>query len=127
MGASVTIHRRLDWVDTDAAGYWHHSTFWKFAEAGEAALMRELGLTEVVFGHTPRRSVAAEFVRPVFFDDAVDIDVDVRDVGRTSATYGIAVAVDGDEVARGTMTVVHIGDDGRPAEWPEAVRDAFGG
>ena len=36
MGASITLCRRLDWADTDAAGYWHHSTFWKYAEAGEA-------------------------------------------------------------------------------------------
>ena len=71
MGATATLTRRLDWSDTDAAGYWHHSTFWKYAEAGEAELARQLGLTDQIFGVAPRRSVAAEFHRPVYFDDEV--------------------------------------------------------
>jgi acyl-CoA thioester hydrolase len=123
MSATVTIHRRLDWVDTDAAGYWHHSTFWTYAEAGEAELMRSLDLTDLTFGFTPRRSLAAEFVRPVYFDDEVTIDFSVESVGRTSATYRIALSVDGREVATGTMTVVLTGPDGRPTPWPAEARE----
>lgn len=122
MGAAVSLRRRLDWADTDAAGYWHHSTFWKYAEAGEAELMRSLGLTELTFGGTPRRSVAAEFLRPIFFDDEVTIRLEVATVGRTSATYRIDLSVAAGPAATGTMTVVLIDDAGRPRPWPDEVR-----
>jgi len=122
MGASISLRRRLDWADTDAAGYWHHSTFWKYAEAGEAELMRSLGLTSLTFGFTPRRSVHAEFHRPIYFDDEVTIRFEVEAVGNTSATYHITVSVLDDDAATGTMTVVLTDDAGRPRTWPEDAR-----
>lgn len=122
MGASVTLRRRLDWADTDAAGYWHHSTFWKYAEAGEAELHRRLGLTALTFGFTPRRTVTAEFHRPIYFDDEVTIEFAVVKVGRTSITYSTRLATNGETVADGRMVAVLIGDDGRPREWPSDAR-----
>lgn len=122
MGAAATLRRRLDWADTDAAGYWHHSTFWKYAEAGEAELMRSLGLSEMTFGATPRKSVSAEFHRPVYFDDEVTIRFEVAEMGRTSATYRITVSKGDDPAATGALTVVLVGDDGRPTPWPDDAR-----
>ncbi len=123
MGAHVTLRRRLDWGATDAAGYWHHSTFWTYAEAGEAELMRSLGLSDVVFGHTPRRSLSAEFFRPLFFDDEVVIDFAVEAMGRTSITYEIKLTGPGGELAaEGRITAVLTDDGGRPAPWPDSVR-----
>ena len=118
MGASISLRRRLDWADTDAAGYWHHSTFWKFAEAGEAELARSIGLSDLMFGFTPRRSVSAEFHRPVFFDDEVTITFTVDQVGRTSATYSITVSVGDELAAEGRLVAVLVDDDGRPRPWP---------
>ncbi len=119
MGASISLRRRLDWADTDAAGYWHHSTFWKYAEAGEAELTRSLGLTQLTFGFTPRRSVTAEFHRPIYFDDEVTISFEVESVGRTSATYLTTLSTNDERAAQGRMVVVLIGDDGRPRPWPD--------
>lgn len=121
MGASISLTRRLDWGDTDAAGYWHHSTLWTYAEAGEAELMRSLGLTELTFGHTPRKSLTAEFHRPIFFDDEVTIDFSVEAVGRTSATYRVELSVDREQAAVGTLVVV-LTADGRPTPWPDDAR-----
>jgi YbgC/YbaW family acyl-CoA thioester hydrolase len=118
MGASISLRRRLDWSDTDAAGYWHHSTFWKFAEAGEAELARSTGLSDLMFGYTPRRSVSAEFHRPVFFDDELTITFTVEAVGRTSATYSITVTVDDGLAAEGKLIAVLVDDEGRPRPWP---------
>lgn len=114
MGASIPLRRRLDWSDTDAAGYWHHSTFWKFAEAGEAGLARSIGHSDLMFGFTPRRSVSAEFHRPVFFDDEITITFAVEAVGRTSATYAITVSVDDELAAEGRLVAVLVDDGGRP-------------
>jgi acyl-CoA thioester hydrolase len=127
MGATATLTRRLDWADTDAAGYWHHSTFWKYAEAGEAELARSLGLTGLIFGFTPRKSVTAEFHRPVYFDDEVTILCEVEGVGRTSLTYHVSVSVGGETAAAGTMTVVLVDDEGRPCPWPDDARALLAG
>jgi acyl-CoA thioester hydrolase len=127
MGASITLRRRLEWADTDAAGYWHHSTFWRYAEAGEAELARSLGLSELLFGATPRRSVTAEFHRPVFFDDEVTITFEVESVGRTSATYLATIDRGGERAATGKMVVVLVDDEGRPSPWPPEVSAALAG
>jgi acyl-CoA thioester hydrolase len=119
MGASISLRRRLDWSDTDAAGYWHHSTFWKLAEAGEAELARSIGLLDLLFGYTPRRSVSAEFHRPVFFDDELTVRFTVESVGRTSATYSITVSVGDELAAEGRLVAVLVDDEGRPRPWPD--------
>lgn len=127
MGASVTLVRRLDWSDTDAAGYWHHSTFWTYAEAGEAELARQLGVTDQIFGVAPRKSVSAEFHRPVYFDDEVTITFSAERVGTTSVTFRIEVATEAGLAAAGTIIAVHVDDDGRPSPWPGEVAERLRG
>ncbi len=126
MGASISLRRRLDWSDTDAAGYWHHTTFWKFAEAGEAELARSIGLSDLMFGYTPRRSISAEFHRPIFFDDEVTIVFAVEAVGRTSATYVVTASVDDQLAAKGQLVVVLVDDDGKPRAWPDDAAARLG-
>ena len=83
--------------------------------------MRSLGLSDLTFGHTPRRAVTAEFHRPVYFDDEVAITFEVEAVGRTSATYHISVSVGDELAATGTLAVVMVLD-GTPAPWPDEAR-----
>lgn len=118
MPPSARIQRRLAWPDTDAAGVWHHSTLWRWAEEAEAELHRQLGITQHTFGHTPRRHVEAEFLAPLRFDDLVDVEITVAAVGRTSVRYDVAVEHDGTPVARATFTAVLVLD-GAVTAWPE--------
>jgi YbgC/YbaW family acyl-CoA thioester hydrolase len=125
LGAAITLERRLEWCDTDAAARWHHSTLWRFAEAAEAELHRRLGILDQTFGHTPRRRVEAEFHTPLQFDDVATIALEVTAVGRTSATHAIDVSVDGRRVASATMVIVFTDAQGRPRPWPEEVARAL--
>ena len=75
-----------------------------------------------MFGYTPRRSVSAEFHRPVFFDDEVTITFSVDAVGRTSATYLITVSVDGQLAAEGRLVAVLVDNDGRPQAWSDDAK-----
>lgn len=118
MGPSTSIHRRLAWPDTDAAGVWHHMTLWRWFEEAEAELHRELGITQHTFGHTPRRRLEAEFLAPLVFDDEVEISITVARVGTTSVTYEAIVTRDESVVARATVTAVLVVD-GTATEWPE--------
>ena len=76
--ARVTIVRRVEWMDTDAAGIYHWTTVFRFAEAAEAALHDGLGIAEITFGATPRVAVSAEFERPLRFNDRVEVELAVE-------------------------------------------------
>jgi acyl-CoA thioester hydrolase len=125
VGAGVTLRRELDWIDTDAAGYWHHSTLWRFVEAAEAQLHRDLGIIDVTFGFTPRRHLEAEFFAPLHFDRPAEVALDVVRVGRTSATYEARLASAGRLIATARLVVVFIDGEGRACPWPAAVARAL--
>jgi acyl-CoA thioester hydrolase len=120
---SVTIARRVQWIDTDAAGIWHHSVVVRWSEEAEAELHRELGISEFTFGATPRIRTEYEFDRPVRFDDPVDVTLTVATLGTTSITYHIEVSSDGHRVATGVMVAVLVDrESGEKTPWPEGIR-----
>ena len=57
MNPTITIKRRVEWMDTDAAGIWYHSTVIRWAEDAEAELHRQLGIVQRTFGATPRVNI----------------------------------------------------------------------
>lgn len=125
MGATVTLERELEWIDTDAAGYWHHTTLWRFVEAAEAALHRTLGIIDVTFGFTPRRHLQAEFFAPLHFERPAAITLEVAAVGRTSATYHARLMSGDALIATARLVVVFIDADGHACPWPAPVAQAL--
>lgn len=119
-------NRRVAWVDTDAGGRIHFTAVFRYAEAAETALCRELGLLEG-WGNFPRRNVEAEYLRVLRFDDEVEVELAPERVGRTSVTYAWTITHDGDVYVRGRHTVVHVDDDGRPAPLPAVIRAGLEG
>lgn len=125
MGAAVTMQRRLEWIDTDAAGHWHNATLWRYVEEAEARLHHDLGIIATTFGHTPRRHVEADFFAPLRFDRPATVTLRVTALGRTSATYEVEVTDGGAAVATARVVIVFIDADGRPCPWPEEVARAL--
>jgi acyl-CoA thioester hydrolase len=127
MGASTTIRRRLEWTDTDASGVWHFSALFRYAEAAEAQLHRELGITDRTFGCTPRVRVEGDYRAPVRFDDELEVRLRVAQVGRTSVTYDLEVERDGLLAATGRVVSVLIDGTGRAVPWPDDLAAALRG
>ena len=123
MAAEVTIKRRVEWMDTDAAGIWHHSTIIRMTEVAEAALHRNLGIVSRTFGATPRVNIEFNFGTPLRFDDEVEVTLRVAAMGETSITYQVSIDHDGETVATGRMVAVLI-DRGSGAKkpWPDDMR-----
>jgi len=71
--ASITIQRRLEWIDTDASGAHHNTAAIRLMEAAELALIDRLGFLDDVYGLHPRTRIEAEFLRPLFFRDLVEV------------------------------------------------------
>lgn len=126
MTASISIRRRVQWMDTDAAGIWHHSVVIRWAEEAEAELHRRLGIIDETFGATPRVRTEFDFGVPLSFDDVVDITLTVSDLGTTSITYLIEVTTDSGQVAAGRMIAVLIDrSSGEKRDWPESLRQVL--
>jgi acyl-CoA thioester hydrolase len=123
LGASVIIRRRIEWMDTDAAGIYHWTTVFRLAEAAEAELHTQLGIAELTFGATPRLSVSAEFKRSLRFNDEVDVELIVEHVGRTSIRYRIVVTGPEGVAAEAGLTACLIDrETRRPTPWPNHAR-----
>jgi acyl-CoA thioesterase FadM len=120
--AAIRVRRRIEWMDTDAAGIYHYTTVFRLAEAAEAALATSLGVAGHMFGSSPRVGVAVDFRRPLRFNDVVDVDLGVEEVGRSSLRYALVISDPGGVCAQGSITACHVGDSGRPEPWPERVR-----
>jgi acyl-CoA thioester hydrolase len=121
--ASVVIRRRIEWIDTDAAGIYHWTTVFRFAEAAEAVMHTALGI-ERTFGSAPRVAVSVDFKRPLRFNDAVDVELAVEAIGRSSLVYRLAVVSEAGVAAEGTLTVCFIDPaTGRAAPWPPDTRE----
>jgi len=101
--------RRIEWADTDTAGIIHFSRYFCFMEEVEHEFLRSLGLSCIMERDGqritwPRVSATCDFLKPVRFEDVVDVHLIVKRQGTKSLTYGFAFFHDGIEVARGQVT-----------------------
>jgi len=126
--ARVVLRRRIEWMDTDAAGIYHWTTVFRLAEAAEAALHTALGIADFTFGATPRVAVEATFSRSLRFNDPVEVSLTVTRVGRASVTYALAVDGEAGRAAQGAVTSVLVDRaTGRAMPWPDEIRAALRG
>lgn len=135
---SERISRRLDWIDTDAAGIHHNTLVNRFVEAAEASLMMRLGL-DGYFQVAPRVRFEATYEAPLFFWQEVTTEVRIIDVGRTSLTFEFEMW--GEEhngrprtrAAFGSYVTVHVPGglpgaiDSTAQPWPDEWRALLGG
>ena len=111
MPAPFVARRRVEFCETDMAGIVHFSNFFRYMEFAEQAFLRSRGLTvawqdgnrRVGF---PRVSASCDYIKPVRFEDLLEIAVTVAEVGNKSVTYSFAFSCGGDPVANGKITAV---------------------
>ncbi len=121
----------MEFVDTDMAGIVHFSNFFRFMESAEVSFLQSLGLSVRMqaAGQTlslPRVAASCDFIKPVRFEDVVEIDVTVAKIGRSSITYAFDFTHSGQPVARGQTTCVFCrvspGEQLQPIEIPAEFR-----
>lgn len=125
-GPSVRIERPVDWIDTDAAGHYHHSSVIRWVEAAEAELLDRLGVPGLV-PTVPRVRYEVDYLDRLYFRDRVAVDLWVDRVGGSSLRYGFEVTREGlGPAARGAMTCVNVEPStGSATPWPEDLARAF--
>jgi acyl-CoA thioester hydrolase len=111
MPAPFHTSRLVEFADTDMAGIMHFSAYFRYMEAAEHELLRNLGLSvySEIDGQPisfPRVAASCVFHSPARCEDMLEIDVSVRRVGTKSVTYAFAFSQKSREVATGEMTSV---------------------
>ncbi|WP_274564561.1 acyl-CoA thioesterase [Streptomyces spiramyceticus] len=123
---SVVIERRVEWIDTDAAGHYHHSTVVRWVESAEAVLLRRLGLAHL-FGSTPRVRFEADYRARLWFGETVRTELRVTKVGTSSLHYAFTVRGESEEAAAtGRMVIAHAAARATGSvPWPDDVREVL--
>src|SRR5229473_1069139 len=108
-----TFHttRRIEFADTDMAGIVHFANFFRFMEAAEVEFLRSRGLSVSLNWEgkrigLPRVSASCDFLRPVTFQDVLDVAVRVQSIGNKSITYSFEFSKGGEPIAKGQVTSV---------------------
>jgi YbgC/YbaW family acyl-CoA thioester hydrolase len=101
--------RRVEFADTDLAGIAHFANFFRYMESAEVDFLHALGLSvrlewEQEHLGFPRVAAACDYLRPVTFEDVLEIDVRVEKVGRKSVSFAFDFHCRGEVVARGRVT-----------------------
>jgi acyl-CoA thioesterase FadM len=119
--AVITVERRVEWSDTDAAGQSHFTSVLRWAEQAEYVLYERLGIAEAVAGRCPRVHVSVDFRRPAQPRQVVEVELSVLEVGSTSVRYAFAVRAESETIAEGAVTAVFVRD-GKATPWPAHAR-----
>lgn len=92
MPSTFTTTRRVEFIDTDAAGIIHFTAFYRYMEQAEHDFLRSLGLSvmhKLPDGATigwPRVFAECSFKAPAYFEDILDVHITVEQRGAKSLT-----------------------------------------
>jgi YbgC/YbaW family acyl-CoA thioester hydrolase len=103
--------RRIEFADTDMAGIVHFANFFRFMEAAEVEFLRSRGFSVVMSWEGrkisfPRVAASCDYLRPIRFEDVVEITVRLHRLGRKSVTYAFEFLLGKEIVARGQLSSV---------------------
>jgi acyl-CoA thioester hydrolase len=132
MSDVFNTRRRVEFVDTDMAGIAHFSNFFRWMESAEVDYLHARGLS-VTFDWEgqhlgfPRVAASCDYMKPVRFEDVLEIAVTLERIGTKSVTYSFEFVHQGVLAARGKVTSVccRVSEDGtiEPVEIPMTLRE----
>lgn len=121
MGPLVVRHAfRVRYIETDAMGIVHHSSYLAWMEMGRTEFMRHFGFTyrqlELTGVLLPVLEVRVRYYSPAYYDDELVISTWVEELSRVRLllSYRIERPADGKLLTEGTSLHTFMGKDGRP-------------
>lgn len=123
---------RVYWEDTDAGGVVYYANYLKFLERARSEWLRALDIdqrtlaTEAGLLFVVRR-VAADYLRPARYDDALTVACRIARVGRAGLDMEQSILRGGDEtLLNARVSVACVASEGfRPARIPDLIRQRF--
>ncbi|GMU81963.1 MAG: hypothetical protein AMXMBFR47_18340 [Planctomycetota bacterium] len=107
----ISIHRTIQFAETDMAGVLHFSNYFRLMEEVEHAFWRSIGLSVYMGGREPdiswpRVAVACEYRLPARFEDTIELRHRLTHIGNRSVEHAVDFYRDGERIAGGTMKTV---------------------
>jgi acyl-CoA thioester hydrolase len=102
--ARFEYSRTVHFVDTDASGFAHFSTYIRMMEETEYAFLRSRGLSVVLYDERgtmgfPRLSASLQIHHPLVFDQNVDVGLRLTEIDGKQITYEFKIADETGELA----------------------------
>jgi acyl-CoA thioester hydrolase len=124
---------RVYFEDTDCGGVVYHANFLKFCERGRSDFIRLLGIDATSLADPSLgepaifvvRRVEIDYLKPGRMDDVLEIVTSCAEIGSASLVLQQDVMRDGTLLARAKVTVVLVGQSGKPQRLGALVRDAL--
>ncbi len=119
---------RVRYAETDQMGVAHHAEYLAWFEVGRTDYLRELGMTyrdlEKDGLWLPVIEASARYVRPVRYDDVLEIRTRLESLSgaRMSFSYTVHREGQGEALATGTTRHAAIDPTGRPCRLPGELR-----
>ena len=117
----------MRFAETDKFGFAYHGAYFAWFEIGRTEWLRDRGMTYVLMMerglHLPVVSTEARFLRPVAYDDIIEIRT------KLAGTSGVRIAFDYEIRREGSDQVLtlaktehaSVDDAGRPKRFPEDI------
>ena len=125
----MTPHRfpvRVYYEDTDLAGIVYYANYLKFIERARSTWVAALGVDQLALKQRgivfAVRRVEADYIAPAVFED--DLIVETMPISMTPARLVLGQLVLRQDVVlfRSEITLVALGDGGKPLRLPDALR-----
>ncbi len=122
---SITVHRRVAWNETDAAGHNHFSAAFRWLEEAEHDMMRLSGVESDLIDRIPRVHIEIDYSARLYFGEEIAVTVSVVTVGKTSCTLSMVVTHDGGKDAvKASYVVVNASSTTEGSvPWTEGTRE----
>jgi acyl-CoA thioester hydrolase len=127
---NVTSYRVI-YGDTDQMGVVYYANYLQWFERGRSEFLRQLGLPystiEQAGFHFPVAEVACRYANPARYDDVIQIDTELSELGRASLFFTYRVSRPSDKCLLATGSTKHacVDRSGRVARIPKILTDAI--
>jgi acyl-CoA thioester hydrolase len=120
---------RVHYEDTDFSGYVYHANYLKYCERARSDYLRVIGVDQnAMFAEGQAfvvRRMDCEFLRPAKFEDVLDVETKLVEMGGARFELAQIVKRGAEEIFRAKVTVAIIGAGGRPQRIPPEFTKKF--
>jgi len=114
--------RRVQFYETDAQGFMHHSNYFRLFEETRGEFLRSLGVPYSELRKNGYEVVLidayAKYLRPVYYDDLVVVKLEVEELTKVKFSFVYTVVVNDELKAKG-KTAHCVIKNGKPVKIPE--------
>jgi acyl-CoA thioester hydrolase len=119
-----SYRRRVQFYETDAQGFMHHSNYFRLFEETRGEFLRSLGFPYSEFRKSGYEVVLidafAKYMRPIFYDDLVEVILSIDELTKVKFSFSYKVLVGEELKAKGKTTHCVI-KNGKPVKIPNEL------